>query len=39
MVRYDFKVKIEWLGGCEEVGKFWGDIINENIFIFFLFGG
>ena len=30
MVRHDFKVKTEWLGGREEVGKLRGDIINEN---------
>ena len=30
MVRHDFKVKTEWLGG-REVGKLRGDIINENI--------
>ena len=33
MVRHDFKVKTEWLGGREEVGKLRGDIINENISI------
>ena len=35
MVRHDFKVKTEWLGGREEVGKLRGDIINENISILF----
>ena len=39
MVRHDFKVKTEWLGGREEVGKLRGDIINENISIPSSLGG
>ncbi len=33
MVRDDFKVKSEWVGGGEEVGKVGGDIMNENIWM------
>ena len=39
MVKHDFKVKTEWLGGREEVGKLRGDIINENISIPSSLGG
>lgn len=39
MVKHDFKVKTEWLGGREEVGQLRGYIINENISIPSSLGG